>query len=146
VGSNENAAKFSGINVDLVKIVVYVIIALLSTLVGILNLARFNVAPPQLSTGAEVTAISAAVIGGTSFTGGAGSILGTVFGIILLKIVNSSLVMLNVSVYWQNFVQGAILVFAVTMDYITQKDSGIMRTLKWLFVKKENRQKNNLLF
>jgi len=122
VGSNESAARFSGINVDKVKIAVYVIVALLSTLAGILSLARFNVATPELSRGAETTAISAAVVGGTSFTGGVGSILGAFMGIVLLKIVNSALVMLNVSVYWQNFVQGAILVIAVTMDYLSHRE------------------------
>lgn len=124
VGSNEEAAKHSAINVDRVKIGVYVVVALLSTLAGILSLGRFNVATPELSVGAETTAISAAVIGGTSFTGGVGSILGTFLGIVLLKVVNSALVMLNVSVYWQDFVQGAILVLAVTMDYVTHRDNG----------------------
>ena len=124
VGSNENAAKLSGINVDKVKIGVYVTIALISTLAGILSLARFNVATPELSKGAETTAISAAVIGGTTMTGGSGGILGTVMGIFLLKIVNSALVMMNVSVYWQDFVQGAILVLAVTIDYLSHRRSG----------------------
>jgi ribose transport system permease protein len=128
VGSNENAARFSGINVDKVKIVVYVTVALLSTLAGILSLARFNVATPELSRGAETTAISAAVIGGTSFTGGVGSILGAFMGIILLKVVNSALVMLNISVYWQNFVQGAILVIAVTMDYLSQGEKNLINS------------------
>lgn len=106
VGSNENAAKLSGINVDRVKIFVYVVIALLSALAGILSLARFNVATPELSKGAETTAISAAVIGGTSMTGGLGGILGTFLGIFLLKIVDSALVMMNVSVYWAGFRPG----------------------------------------
>ncbi len=124
VGSNENAARLSGINVDRVKIGVYVIIALISTMAGILSLGRFNVATPELSKGAETTAISAAVIGGTSMTGGVGGVLGTVMGIFLLKIVNSALVMMNVSVYWQDFVQGAILVLAVTIDYLSQRRKG----------------------
>ena len=124
VGSNENAARFSGIKVDKVKIYVYIVVAILSTLAGIISLARFNVATPELLRGAETTAISAAVIGGTSMSGGVGSILGTFLGIILLKIVNSALVMLDVSVYWQNFVQGAILVIAVTMDYISHRRRG----------------------
>ncbi len=124
VGSNENAARLSGINVDRVKIGVYVIIALISTIAGLLSLGRFNVATPELSKGAETTAISAAVIGGTSMTGGVGGVLGTVLGIFLLKIVNSALVMMNVSVYWQEFVQGAILVLAVTIDYLNQRRKG----------------------
>ncbi len=133
VGSNENAAKLSAINVDKVKISVYITVALLSTLAGILSLGRFNVATPELSVGAETTAISAAVIGGTSFTGGVGSILGTFLGIVLLKVVNSALVMLNVSVYWQDFVQGAILVLAVTMDYVTHRKTGKPSVIQRLF-------------
>lgn len=133
VGSNENAAKLSAINVDKVKISVYITVTLLSTLAGILSLGRFNVATPELSVGAETTAISAAVIGGTSFTGGVGSILGTFLGIVLLKVVNSALVMLNVSVYWQDFVQGAILVLAVTMDYVTHRKNGKPSVIQRLF-------------
>lgn len=121
VGSNEKAARLSGINVDRVKIGVYILCALLSTLAGILSLARFNVATPQLGLSAETRAISAAVIGGTSMSGGVGSVLGAVLGVILLNIINSSLVMLNVSVYWQDFVTGAILVFAVTLDYLSHR-------------------------
>ncbi len=124
VGSNENAAKLSGISVDRVKIGVYIAIAVLSTVAGILSLARFNVATPELSRGAETTAISAAVIGGTSMAGGVGGILGTFLGIFLLKIVNSALVMMNISVYWQSFVQGAILVIAVTIDYVSHRKQG----------------------
>jgi len=136
VGSNEGAAKLSAINVDKVKISVYVTIALLSTVAGILSLGRFNVATPELSVGAETTAISAAVIGGTSFTGGVGSIFGTFLGIVLLKVVNSAMVMLNISVYWQDFVQGAILVLAVTMDYLANKKAGQPSMLQRLFGKK----------
>ncbi|MHC1771884.1 MAG: ABC transporter permease [Flexilinea sp.] len=121
VGSNEAAANLSGINVAKVKIWVYIISAVLSTIAGILSLARFNVATPTLGTMAETKAISAAIIGGTSFSGGVGSILGTVFGVILLNLINNALIMLNVSVYWQDFVTGAILILAVTFDYVSHQ-------------------------
>lgn len=121
VGSNETAAKLSAIDVDKVKICVYITVALLSSLAGVLSLSRFNVATPELGKMAETRAISAAVIGGTSMNGGSGSIIGTFLGVILLNIINSGLVMLNVSVYWQDFVQGAILVLAVTFDYISHR-------------------------
>ena len=121
VGSNENAAKLSGINVAKVKTWVYIISAVLATIAGIVSLARFNVATPQLGIMAETRAISAAVIGGTSMSGGVGSVFGAVLGVILLNVITSSLVMLNVSVYWQDFVTGAILVLAVTLDYLSHK-------------------------
>ncbi len=133
VGSNEKAAQLSGINVDKVKISVYVVIAMLSALAGILSLGRFNMATPELSVGAETTAISAAVIGGTSMAGGVGSIFGTFLGIVLLKVVNSALVMLNVSVYWQDFVQGLILVVAVTIDYVSHRKKGGVSILERYF-------------
>lgn len=122
VGSNENAAKLSGINVAKVKIWVYILSAVLSTIAGVISLSRFNVATPQLGVMAETRAISAAVIGGTSMTGGVGSVFGAVLGVILLNIINSALVMLNVSVYWQDFVTGAILVLAVTLDYVSHRN------------------------
>ena len=121
VGSNENAAKLSGINVSEVKIGVYMLSALLATLTGILSLSRFNVATPTLGTMAETRAISAAVIGGTSMAGGVGTVVGTVLGVVLLNIINNALVMLNVSVYWQDFVTGAILILAVTLDYVSHR-------------------------
>ena len=121
VGSNENAAKLSGINVSEVKVGVYMLSALLATLTGILSLSRFNVATPTLGTMAETRAISAAVIGGTSMAGGGGTVVGTVLGVVLLNIINNALVMLNVSVYWQDFVTGAILILAVTLDYVSHR-------------------------
>ncbi len=121
VGSNENAAKLSGINVAKVKVWVYILSTLLATVAGIVSLARFNVATPQLGLMAETRAISAAVIGGTSMSGGVGSVFGAVLGVILLNIINSAMVMLKVSVYWQDFVTGAILVLAVTLDYISHR-------------------------
>lgn len=122
VGSNENAARLSGINVGKVKISVYTISAVLASIAGVLSLARFNVATPTLGIMGETRAISAAVIGGTSMTGGVGSIAGATLGVVLLNLINNGLVMLNVSVYWQDFVTGAILVLAVTVDYLSSKN------------------------
>ena len=121
IGSNEKAARLSAVNVDRVKIGVYLVVAMLSTLAGILSLARFNVATPELARMAEVRAISAAVIGGASMSGGVGSIIGAFLGVVLLNIVNSALVMLHVSVYWQEFVQGTILILVVTLDYLSRR-------------------------
>lgn len=121
VGSNEKTANLSGINVSKVKISVYILSAVLASVAGVISLARFNVATPTLGVMAETRAISAAVIGGTSMSGGVGSIVGSIFGVILLNIINNALVLLNVSVYWQEFVIGAILIIVVTFDYISNK-------------------------
>ena len=116
VGSNENAAKLSGINVDRVKIFVYVVIALLSALAGILSLARFNVATPELSKGAETTAISAAVIGGTSMAGGRGSLICTLAGVLIMAVMNNILNLLGVNPYLQIVIKGLIILVAVLIQ------------------------------
>ncbi|BCS80383.1 ABC transporter permease [Anaerocellum diazotrophicum] len=121
VGSNENAAKLSGINVPKVKISVYVLMSVLAGIAGIFTLSRFSVAAPTAGNGSELNAISACVIGGASLAGGEGTVLGAILGTILVGIINNALVLLNVSVYWQNLVSGVILIAAVTIDYLTHQ-------------------------
>jgi len=121
VGSNEKAAILSGINTGKVKLVVYMFTALMASLAGILSLSRFGVATANMGNGSEMRVISAAVIGGASLTGGEGSVLGTILGVILLNIINNALVLFNVSVHWQNLIAGTILIFAVTADLLSHK-------------------------
>ncbi|MEN8907823.1 MAG: ABC transporter permease [Clostridiales bacterium] len=121
LGSNEKAALLSGINIKKIKIIVYVSCALFAALAGVLSTARFTVVTPSAGIGAEMRSISAAVIGGASLSGGEGTIIGAVLGVILLNIINNGLILLNVPVYWQDFVNGAILLLAVTIDFVNQK-------------------------
>lgn len=121
IGSNEKAAILSGINVAKVKMGVFVLTATLSSIAGIASLSRFHVATPTSGTGAELRAISAAVIGGTSLAGGEGTIFGAVLGVILINVINSGMVLLNVPVYWQESVIGVILLIAVTIDLLGHK-------------------------
>lgn len=121
VGSSEQAAEYSGINIFRVKIGVYILSGVLSAIAGILTASRFSVASPTAGDGAEMTAISAAVIGGASVNGGSGSILGTMLGLMLLTFINNALVLLNVSVYWQDLINGCILLVAVLIDYFSRK-------------------------
>ena len=118
-GSSEKAAIFSGINVRSVKMGVYILSSFLAGLGGILSIARFATATPYFASGLELQAISACVIGGASLAGGDGSIIGSVFGIALLAIITTSMILLNVSVYWQDLVSGLILLSAVSIDYFT---------------------------
>jgi len=121
IGSNEKAAYLSGINVNRVKMFVYILSALLSGIAGVITLARFGVATPTAGTGAELRAIAGAVIGGASLSGGAGTILGAVLGILLVGLINNALVLLNVSVYWQSLVTGIVLICAVVIDIYANK-------------------------
>lgn len=121
-GSNEKAAILSGINTQNVKIWVFTLVAAMATLAGIVNTSRFTVATPTAGVGADMRAISAAVIGGASLQGGEGTIFGSVLGVILLNLINNGLVLLNVSVYWQNLINGVILIAAVSFDYFSHKN------------------------
>ena len=121
VGSNEQSAEYSGISVFKTKVGVYLLSAGLSALAGILTISRFLVATPAVGEGVEMTAISVAVIGGASTTGGEGTIMGTVCGLILITLINNALILLNVSVYWQRLITGSILLLAVLIDYFSHK-------------------------
>ncbi len=120
-GSNQKAAMLSGINTANVKMGVHITSALLAGLAGVISLARFKVATPNAGISSEMRVISACIIGGTSLVGGEGSILGAVLGIVMLNIINNGLVLLSVSVYWQDLISGAILLLAVTIDFLSQQ-------------------------
>lgn len=119
VGSNEKAAVLSGINSGNVKLWLHMGTAALASFAGILSVSRFGVASASQGVGIEMTVLSAAVIGGASLAGGVGTILGSVLGVIMLSIVNNALVLLNISVNWQSFVSGLILLVAIVIDYLS---------------------------
>lgn len=120
-GSNERAAAWSGININSVKLWVTVLTSTLAGVAGIIYMARLGSATPTFGVGMELNVIAAAVIGGASLKGGTGSILGAVLGVALLSIVTSSLILINVSVYWQELIKGMILLVAVSLDHILNK-------------------------
>lgn len=116
VGGNEAAAKASGVNIDRVKISVYMISSFLAGLSGIILAARMGAGSPIVGEGYELDAIAAAVIGGTSLSGGVGSVFGTVIGTLIIGIISNGLDILNVSSYYQDIVKGLIIVIAVLID------------------------------
>ena len=116
VGGSEESAQKVGIQVRRIKFAVYSISGLLAALAGIVLTARVDGADPLAGTGYELQAIAAAVIGGTSLFGGRGSIRGTVLGVLLLGFVTNGLNLLNVSSYYQQGVQGLVLVLAVLLS------------------------------
>ena len=125
VGSNPQAAEFSGISVPKVKMGMYLCCSILCGLAGVMNGSRFSVCSPVSGDGAEMTCISAAVIGGASLNGGQGSILGTILGLLLLTFINNALVLLSVNVYWQEFINGAILLLAVLVDFFSHRKDNL---------------------
>ena len=116
VGGNEQTAILSGLNVDRIKVLVYTIAGALSAMAGLLVTSRLDSAQPNAGTGYELDSIAAVVIGGTSLSGGRGTILGTVIGCLIIGVLNSGLVLLNVSPFWQQVVKGTVILLAVAID------------------------------
>ncbi|MGA2763085.1 MAG: ABC transporter permease [Spirochaetia bacterium] len=121
VGGKEQAARLSGINVDFVKIFNYCLVAVVSGISGLMITARFGSASVTVGSGVELRVLTAAVIGGASFNGGEGSVLGALLGALFMGILANSLNLLGVDVYWQNLVTGMMLILAVVFDTINEK-------------------------
>jgi len=122
IGGNESAAILSGINVKKVKLKVYAIAGGLAAAGGLLVTSRLDAAQPNAGMGYELDSIAAVVIGGTSLTGGKGSVGGTVLGAIIIGVLNNGLVLLNVSPFWQQVVKGGVILAAVIIDKAKAKD------------------------
>jgi ribose transport system permease protein len=116
IGSNEEATALSGINVRKWKIIIYVISGLFIGLAGVLISARLGSAQPATGMGYELQAIAAVVIGGTSLSGGKGSIVGTVIGALIISVLNNGLQITSVPQEWQNVILGCVIVVAVYAD------------------------------
>lgn len=121
VGGNERAALLSGLNVEKIKLVVYTLTGVLAAVGGVLVTARLDSAQPNAGMGYELDSIAAVVIGGTSLSGGRGSILGTVLGALIIGVLNNGLVLLNVSPFWQQVIKGVVILLAVAIDRSNRK-------------------------
>lgn len=116
VGDNAEAARLSGIPVDNVKILAFVISGVLSAIGGFILTARLSTAQPTAGTGLELAAIAAVIIGGTSLSGGRGALVGTAIGAVLLGTIDNGLNLLDVSPFLQDVVKGLVILFAVYLD------------------------------
>lgn len=116
VGGNENAARLSGINVKRVKVIIYTLMGALSGLTGVLMASRITSGNPTVGEGYELDAIAACVIGGISMSGGSGSIIGTVWGVLILGVISNGLDILGVSSNYQRIMKGLVILLAVFID------------------------------
>ncbi|MFC7440297.1 ABC transporter permease [Laceyella putida] len=116
IGGNEQAAHIAGVNIEKYKILIYSYAGLLSAIAGIILTSRIASGQPTAGLMYELDAIAAAVIGGTSLSGGIGTIGGTIIGALIIGVMNNGLDLLNVSSYWQQILKGAIIVTAVLID------------------------------
>ena len=118
-GSNENAAKYSGIKTDNIKILACIACAVLSGIAGIIHMIRFNGAAVSAGSGKEMVALSAAVIGGASMNGGRGTVIGSILGLLFIVLIQDAMTLNGVPVYFQDFVKYMIVLLAVSLDGIS---------------------------
>jgi ribose transport system permease protein len=118
VGGSERAALLTGVRVDRVKLATYVIGGALSGVAGLLVTARLDSAQPNAGFGYELDSIAAVVIGGTSLSGGRGSVAGTVLGCLIIGVLNNGLFLLDVSPFWQQVIKGLVILVAVALDRV----------------------------
>lgn len=116
VGGNEKSAAYSGLNVNRIKIWVYTLGGALAGVAGLLVTARLDSATPNAGLGYELDSIAAVVIGGTSLSGGRGSVLGTALGCLIIGVLNNGLVLLDVNAFWQQVIKGVVILLAVIID------------------------------
>jgi ribose transport system permease protein len=124
LGSNEEATRLSGVNVDRWKMAIYALGGAFSGLGGVIMAARLNSAQPALGAGYELDAIAAVVIGGTSLSGGEGTILGTIIGAFIISVLTNGLRILSVPQEWQTVITGAIVILAVYADILRRRQQG----------------------
>jgi len=127
IGNNEEAVRLSGHNPMPYKVTAFVICGVLAGLAGLVWLLRLNVGSPIAGVGYELTAIAAVIIGGTSFTGGKGSVIGTFFGVCLLQVLSTGLILLGVTDNWRVIVTGVVVILAVVFDTYRSRIIGGLR-------------------
>ncbi len=116
IGGNEKAAKLSGVKVSTVKIMVYAFSGICAAVVGIIASSQLVAAHPATGESWEMNAIAAAVLGGTSMSGGIGTIGGTIIGAFVIGVINDGMVMCGVSEFWQMVIKGLVIILAVIID------------------------------
>ena len=121
VGGNERAAKLSGLNVNRIKLLVYTIAGALSAVGGLILTSKIDSATPTAGGGYELDSIAAVVIGGTSLSGGKGSVFGTVLGALIIGVLNSGLIILQVPPFWQQVIKGFVILLAVAIDKLSAR-------------------------
>ncbi len=121
IGGNPQAALYAGVNVDRVLNLVYLLSGLMAAVGGVVLAGRTNSGYPNAGIGAELDAIAAVIIGGASFFGGRGTVLGTLIGALIMGLLRNGLNLMNVSAFWQQIVIGVVIVVAVYIDVLRRR-------------------------
>ena len=126
-GSSADSARLAGINTARVKLCAFAVLGAMTGVAAIVNAMRFNQIPPNTGIGLELKVIAAVVVGGTATTGGRGTLVGTVLGVVLLSAIGPALTFLGVSAHWERAIHGAIILVAVAADAIPRRSKGYGR-------------------
>lgn len=121
IGANEEAARLSGINVKRMKYLVYTLCSLFTGIAGIILLSRLSSGQPKVGTGFELNVITVVVLGGVSIFGGEGNLVGVIWGLLIVGVLNNGMIILNLSDYYQKIVVGLVLIAAVSFDVLLSK-------------------------
>ena len=121
IGGSKEAARLAGLNPNRIIRMSFILIGMLTALGGIVFSSRMNSGQPAANVNLEFDAITGVILGGVSFAGGVGDMFGTVLGVFLIQAFNTGLIMVNVSTFWQYVARGALLLFALTSDYIRKQ-------------------------
>ena len=132
IGGNKDAARLAGLNPQRTVTILFILMGVVTALGGIVFSSRMHSGQPAANVNLEFDAITAVVLGGVSFTGGVGNMAGTVLGVILIQAFNTGLIMVNVPSFWQYVARGALLLFALTSDYIrkTKREKALLEASK----------------
>lgn len=120
-GSNEQAARFSGVNLDRVRLFVYTLTGVLAAYAGVMNAGLLSTAATNLGIGNELDVIAAVIIGGTSLSGGEGTIYGAVIGAAIMAVVRNAFVLLHIPIHWQTVTIGIVIILAVATDRLRKR-------------------------
>jgi ribose transport system permease protein len=121
IGGNEQATRFSGVSINRYLLAVYTLMGLAAGIAAVMLTSRLNSSQPNVAVGAELDAIAAVVIGGTSLFGGEGTIVGTIIGSLLMAVIRNGLTLMHISAFYQQIVIGAVIVLAVLIDRLRRR-------------------------
>ena len=132
IGGNKDAARLAGLSPQRTVTILFILMGVVTALGGIVFSSRMHSGQPAANVNLEFDAITAVVLGGVSFTGGVGNMAGTILGVILIQAFNTGLIMVNVPSFWQYVARGALLLFALTSDYIrkTKREKALLEASK----------------
>jgi ribose transport system permease protein len=132
IGGNRDAARFVGLRVERVEMFVYAIAGMLAALAGMLFVSRVNAGQPTTGASWLMPSITAAIIGGTSLTGGVGTVWGTLIGAVFMGVLANGIVLMNVSSYWERVIIGVFVIIAVLVDLVRRSGDLHVRLPVWL--------------